>query len=124
MIYRPNRLALYKELGTEALTFEDFCRQKFFHPVSDALRLSLAGVQFLEENGLKAHAVDMIKETKKSEIPSKHYIFLAKYCRKPYYIGSNKIYFFDEEEAFLFKMCDGDIENVSQVAPEIFKTKG
>ena len=48
-------------------------------------------------------------------MPSKHYVFLTRYCKAPYYIGMKSIVFFDEDEALIFKLCDGDIDNVKTV---------
>ena len=66
----------------------------------------------------KHHIVEVLAGSDKREIPAKNYIFLARYCKAPYYIGTDKLVFFDEDEAFLFKLCDGDIENVDQVTQD------
>ena len=115
------RKDIYSQLKTQ-LTFEDFCKSVFWHPVGDHKRLSHDGFIFLKSRLRdQCHEVDVFKKLDKSTMPGKHFIFLARFCRKPYYIGTNKIFFFDEEEAFLFKLCDGDIDNVKEVAPEKLK---
>lgn len=103
--------------NTSEYTYSQFCRDYFFHPVNESKRLNRNGLTFFRKF-YPCYEVDVLEKIEKSQIPTKHYLFLARFCRKPYYIGTNKIVFFDEEEAFLFKMCDGDIDNVSKIAPE------
>lgn len=109
---------------TELKKYKIFCSNLFFHPGGEALRLCNDGVKFLEKYHT-SHTIDIIEfqksGTNTSNMPSKHFVFLSRFCRKPYYIGMKKIIFFDEEEAFLFKLCDGDIDNVKTVAPEKLK---
>ena len=110
------RKAYFDEKVTDdTVTYEFWKPVIFFHPMGDGLRLSHQGVKALTKLDT-AHVVDSVSADR--ERPSKHYIFLARFCRKPYFIGKSKIIFFDEEEAFLFKLCDGDIDNVQEVAPE------
>ncbi len=113
------RKEIYEESKSK-LSFEDFCHLYFFHPVGDALRLNHEGFKALKLR-LPCYEVDVIEKLDKRKMPGKHFIFLARFCRRPYYIGKNKITFFDEEEAFIFKLCDGDIENVKEVSPKKLK---
>lgn len=108
-------LSSMNDLSRTNISFHEFCSTYFFHPSSDAIRLNFYGSNILSMS-LKCYKVDVVGQ-KKSEIPFKHYHYLAKFCRKPYYIGENYIMFFDEEEAFLFKLCDGSIDNVKEVSP-------
>lgn len=107
-------------------SFYTFCVNTFFHPGGTALRLKNEGLAFLK-NYYPHHIIEFDPKINKPVIsstkymPSKHYVFLTQFCRKPYYIGSKMIIFFDEEEAFLFKLCDGDINNVKAIAPEKLK---
>ena len=119
----PNKLELDKK-GEHS--FSKFCSKIFFHPGGSALRINNNGLEFLKT--YYPHYIIEVNDNINSVaghntkgMPSKHYVFLTRFCRKPYYIGSKKIVFFDEEEAFLFKLCDGDIENVKAVAPEKLK---
>ncbi len=101
------------------INFNDFCRMMFWHPgtTTSAKRLKSSGLTILKQY-YPHFNVEVLDKKPKAEIPAKHYVFLAKYCKKPYYIGTNKIIFFDQEEAFIFKMCDGDIDNVKEVSSE------
>ncbi len=110
------RLEYYKEIGEESRTaFEIWVKATFFHPMGDGIRLHMAGLIYLET---LVTCYDIDSDPGSEPRPSKHYLFLARFCRKPYYIGLKKITFFDEEEAFLFKLCDGNIDNVQEVSPE------
>ena len=115
---KPERQKIYDETGTP-MTFKEFNEKIFFTLAGDGIRLSLDGLRFFKSKAHPIHVVDLTEARR--AFPSKHFIFLARFCRKPYYIGTDNIYFLDEEEAFLFKMCDGDIENVKSVAPEKLK---
>lgn len=109
------RRAYFDEKVTDdTVTYEFWSPVVFFHPMGDGLRLSNHGAKVLAKLDT-AYEIDSVEER---ERPAKHYLFLARFCRKPYFIGKSKIIFFDEEEAFLFKLCDGDIDNVQEVAPE------
>lgn len=108
-------LEIPKDPSFKVINFKEFCSTYFFHPGGDAIRLNYHGLNYLKQF-LKCHTVECI-DMKKQFMPAKHYVFLAKFCRRPYYIGENYITFFDEEEAFLFKLCDGDIDNVKEVSP-------
>ena len=99
----------------QKFTYDEWKKQVFFHPTGDGLRLSRDGLTIFKRH-FPYHVVDSKSET--NGRTSGHYIFLARFCRKPYYIGLKRITFFDEEEAFLFKMCDGDVDNVKEISPE------
>lgn len=120
------RQAIYDEIYLRfksSMEFKQFCGLYFFHPVGDALRLNHDGLLMLR-NYMPEFIVDVLNPKnpgKNLTLPGKHFIYLARFCRKPYYIGANEIIFFDEEEAFIFKLCDGDIENVKEIAPEKLK---
>lgn len=116
---KPGRQRIYQEVVNAKLDFQAFNGTIFFTPAGDHLRLSYDGLNFFKSRQYTIHVVELSEL--KRDFPAKHFIFLARFCRKPYYIGSDKIHFLDEEEAFLFKMCDGDIENVKTVAPEKLK---
>ena len=68
------------------------------------------------EKFLPIYDVEIMDEDHNREImPSKHFVFLMHYCKAPYYIRKNGIIFLDEDEALIFKLCDGDIDNVKTV---------
>lgn len=94
--------------------YSNFCMDMFFYPVGDHMRLKKHGCLILEKH-FTAHIVNVDSGLDGQQTASKHFIFLARFCRMPYYIGTNRIVFFDEQEAMLFKLCDGDIDNVSKV---------
>jgi len=97
------------------IDFKKLCAEIYFHPGGDTLRLSFKGLVFLSDY-LPSNKVDVLIENQnRKTMPSKHYVFLTRYNKMPYYIGGKYITFFDEDAAFLFKMCDGDIENVKEV---------
>lgn len=99
----------------EELDYKKFCREVFFHPGGESLRLNFKGCGFLADY-LPCNVVDIVDKTQSiTTMPSKHYVFLSKYSKLPYYMGKHTITFFDEEAAFLFKLCDGDIDNVKKV---------
>lgn len=93
------------------LNFSEFCRELYYHPVGEHKRLKQRGFMIFKST-YPHYVVKIIDGPDKSLMPSKHFIFLARYCKSPYYIGSDQIVFFDEQEAFVFKMCDGNIDNV------------
>ena len=97
-------------------TYDEWMRVMFFHPIGDALRLSNDGLKLFKKH-FPYHIVDS-SNAETMIRTSGHFIFLARFCRQPYHIGATTITFFDEEEAFLFKLCDGDVDNVQAVAPE------
>ena len=119
-----SRDAVYEDIkkqdpeSLKDFTFKEFCHAAYFHPVGSAKRLKNHGYMFLRKY-YPCHEVEVPITEKRKNIPAKHYLFLARFCRKPYYIGKKKIIFFDEEEGFLFKLCDGDIDNVKTVSPEM-----
>ena len=96
-------------------TYDDWCKRMFFHPIGGALRLNGTGVEEFQKffTGHLVNAIDVEHQRKSGD-----YIFLARFCRMPYYIAHTYIMFFDEEEAFLFKLCDGNVDNVKDIAPE------
>ncbi len=96
-------------------TYDEWMRVMFFHPIGDGLRLNNYGLVIFKKT-FPYHIVDSKPGQEKRT--SGHYIFLARFCRQPYHIGTKTITFFDEEEAFLFKLCDGNVDNVQAVAPE------
>ena len=96
--------------------YKKFCANVFFHPGGKSLRLNYDGVKILNKC-FASFKVDILDQTRSRErMPSKHFVFLTRYCKAPYYIGRQYITFFDEEEALVFKLCDGDIENVTSVS--------
>lgn len=97
-------------------SYKQFCANVFFQPGGKTLRLNSKGVKILELC-YTSHIVEVMDKTQsKKTMPAKHFVFLTRYCKGPYYIGAHQITFFDEDEAFIFKMCDGDIDNVKTVA--------
>lgn len=116
-----NRKSIYKTLkeawpNEHMSTYKEFCAGVFFHPGGKALRIRYDGVKTLSECYTQ-HVVDILDETQtKKHMVAKHFVFLTRYCNGPYYIGKNKIIFFDEDEAFIFKLCGGDIDNVKKVS--------
>lgn len=100
----------------EAPPYKKFCADFFFHPGGKALRLRSIGVKLLS-SCYTPHIVEIMdKKQSRKKMPAKHFVFLTRYCKGPYYIGTHEIVFFEEDEAFIFKMCDGDIDNVKTVA--------
>jgi len=101
--------------STFNLRSDEWMRNVFFHPIGDGLRLSNNGLKLFKTH-FPYHTVE--SKPGPEHRTSGHYIFLARFCRKPYHIALDTIIFFDEEEAFLFKMCDGDVDNVKEISPE------
>lgn len=112
------RVEIFEEIQDKLnknIDYREFCRSIFFHPGGKSLRLNFYGMNFLAKY-LPCHVIEVLnKKQNKKTMPSKHYVFLGKYAKKPYYIGEHTITFFDEDAAFLFKLCDGDISNVKTV---------
>jgi len=117
-----SRISIYNDLVVNNNiidTYSNFVKSYFFHPGGDALRLSSLGLKYLSQY-YTCHTIDVLeKGHSRTRMPSKHYVFLGKYCKTPYYIDMYNIVFFDEETAFLFKLCDGDIDNVKSVTDKI-----
>lgn len=113
-----NRQEYYEKSSPgSSLTYDEWVKDVFWFPVGEEMRLKFDGFKLLKKH-FPCHIIDQVAREEKP-IKSKHLIFLARFCRQPYYIyGSDHIAFFDEEEAFIFKLCDGDIDNVEQIAPE------
>ena len=115
-----SRIDIYNELTEKhprdyQSTYKEFCAIVFFHPGGKALRLRSNGLDILSKH-YPHYDVEILDETRnRKNMPSKHYVFLTRYCKAPYYIGMNEITFFDEDEALIFKLCDGDIDNVETV---------
>ena len=116
-----NRKNIYETLkeawpNEHMSTYKEFCAGVFFQPGGKTLRLRSDGVKTLA-TCYTPHIVEVMDKTKtKKNMPSKHFVFLTRYCKGPYYIATHEIIFFDEDEAFIFKMCDGDIDNVKSVS--------
>lgn len=113
----PREKYYEKSTNGQQLTYDEWIKNVFWFPTGDGMRLKFEGCKLLKKY-FPHHIVESIAGDDKPRT-SKHLIFLARFCRQPYYIyGSEHIVFFDEEEAFIFKLCDGDIDNVEEVAPE------
>jgi len=82
-------------------------RRIWFNPVdNESLRLNLIGYQFLMDN-VKLKGYDY---TLKSPLSSKNLIQLERYFQGPYYLFQNKkIIVFDETEASMLSLMDGDL---------------
>ena len=104
-----------KSPSYDKMSFKEFCASIFFHPGGKALRLRANGIAILKDFFPTFDVDIMDKEQSKKNMPSKHFVFLMKYCKAPYYIRNNGVIFLDEEEALIFKLCDGDIANVKNV---------
>lgn len=101
----------------DLLDYDEWIKNVFWFPTGDGMRITFEGYQILSKHF--PHYNIESDATAEKPRTAKHFIFLARFCRQPYYIyGSDYIVFFDEEEAFIFKLCDGDIDNVEEVAPE------
>lgn len=94
------------------ITYEDFCRDYFFAPGGDTLRLRGPGLDFFKKY-FDSYEVSWHKEMKINQIPTKHVSWLASHCKSLYYIGTKHIVLFDQEEAFLFQLLDADIDDVA-----------
>lgn len=84
-------------------------RRIWFNPVDNkSLRLNLVGYQFLMDNvKLKGY-----EYTLKSPLSSKNLIQLERYFQGPYYLFQNKkIIVFDETEASMLSLMDGDLRS-------------
>jgi hypothetical protein len=84
-------------------------RRIWFNPVdNESLRLNLIGYQFLMDNvKLKGY-----EYTLKSPLSSKNLIQLERYFQGPYYLFQNKkIIVFDETEASMLSLMDGDLRS-------------
>ena len=82
-------------------------RRIWFNPVdNESLRLNLVGYQFLMDNvKLKGYEYKL-----KSPLSSKNLIQLERYFQGPYYLFQNKkIIVFDETEASMLSLMDGDL---------------
>jgi hypothetical protein len=84
-----------------------WCRTVWFYPTGDQIRLNWFGVGLFSEM-LPSYEVWIPEDRRKS----KHYLFLNRYCKEPYYIEPGKAVFFNENEAMVFKLCDGDLDNL------------
>ena len=96
-------------------SYKTFCRETFWGPGGDSIRLKNNGLTYLKEY-YTIHTVEVLGKLEKDNMPSKHFVYLSKYCKFPYYIGTNRVMFLNEEEAFIFKMVDGDIDNVKDIS--------
>lgn len=92
--------------------YQDWCRQIWFHPAGKEIRLSSLGLALFRE----AQTMHTVRLSEKDRRKAKHYIFLSKYCKEPYYIDPEKVVFCDEHEAMVFKLCDGDFDNVNEIS--------
>ena len=115
------RKSIYRDLkrkwpNEHMSVYKEFCRAVFFHPVGSTLRLRHSGFKTLSAYYPHYMVEIMDKDQTRANMPSKHYVFLGRQCKAPYYIGMHEIIFFDEDEAFIFKMCDGDIDNVKTIS--------
>lgn len=84
-------------------------RRIWFNPVdNESLRLNLVGYQFLMDNvKLKGYEYKL-----KSPLSSKNLIQLERYFQGPYYLFQNKkIIVFDETEASMLSLMDGDLRS-------------
>lgn len=110
------RKKIHEECGKNySLSYQEFCAMIFFQPGGTTLRLKSYGWEILS-NHYPSHIVHIVDKSRtRDKMPSKHYVFLTRYCKAPYYIGLTAISFFDEEEAMVFKLCDGDIDNVKKI---------
>jgi hypothetical protein len=95
------------------IEFSDFCRDNFFCPSGDTIRLRKVGLTFFEKY-FDNYPVSWHEEKKVDNISSKHLVWLAQHCKSLYYIGSKHIVLFDQEEAFLFQLLDADLDDVAK----------
>lgn len=96
-----------------AISFEDFCRDYFFCPGGDTLRLRHFGLKFFDQY-FDSYDVSWQNEKVVDQISAGHVSWLANHCKSIYYIGSKKIVLFDADEAVLFQLLDADIDDVAK----------
>lgn len=99
------------------IPFEEFCRDCFYHPTGDEKRLRQYGCSLLR-NYFPSYYVEWQENIVPEQLPSKHLYWLTKYCKQAYYIGRDKIIFFDEDDALIFKLCDSDMDIVKEVTSD------
>lgn len=90
----------------ELQDYKQFAKKIFFSTSGDGKRVRYDFWKLFPD--FDRHEVEtpyMLKD-----FPPKFYLFLSKTCERPYYIGNHNIIFVDENEAFTFKLCDGDID--------------
>lgn len=97
----------------ENISFEEFCRDVFYYPIGNQKRLRHYGYRLLKTI-YTSYEVSWGKAQLPSDISSKHVLWLARNCKHLYYVGSNSIVLFDKDEAILFKMCDANLEIISE----------
>ena len=93
--------------------YDDFCRDYFFCPGGDTLRLRHAGLKFFDQF-FDSYDVSWQNEKVVDQIPAGHVSWLSNHCKSIYYIGSKKIVLFDADEAMLFQLLDADIDDVAK----------
>jgi hypothetical protein len=96
---------MFAELSNRQLT--TFRYAIWNNPKDDtSLRLSLAGYKFVVlELKLKAYQFEM-----KRVLANKHLLLLERYFQGMYYLlGAHKIVVFDEQEASMLSLMDGDL---------------
>jgi len=106
------RLKYYNEFNPQK-TYNEWVTDIFVSPIGNSLRLNYYG--FLQFKKKYKYYIVNSPSNKDNPRKSKHILFLTNYCKFPYYIGNNNIMFFDKEEALVFRLCDGDIDNVQKV---------
>lgn len=94
----------------EAVDYKTWCQTVWFYPTGEQLRLNSLGVELFSQK-FTPYTVLVPADRRKA----KHYLFLNRYCKKPYFIEAGKVIFFDEHEAMVFKLCDGDFDNVDEL---------
>ncbi len=117
MRYRTAIFNYLKRIDPEEFTkipFEEFCRDCFYHPAGDEKRLRQYGYMIFKKY-FESYDIEWSDNIVPEQLPSKHLYWLTTECKQLYYIGRDKIVFFDKNDAIIFKLCDGDMDTIEKV---------
>ena len=108
----PNRYYWYTKLCSNTdVTFDDFNIVNWYHPAGDGLRLNHMGFNLFSE-AYTVYPADIVKSIRTSG----NILQLIRFCKHPYYIDTNKIYFTNSEECITYVLCDGDFDSIELVS--------
>lgn len=96
--------------NSDLTDYATWCKTVWFYPTGAQIRLNSLGLELFSQQ-LPHHTVLIPEDHRKA----KHYLFLSKYCREPYFIEPGRAVFFDEQEAMVFRLCDGDFDNFDEI---------
>lgn len=114
------RKAVYNDLTSHHaelinnVNFKKFSCDYFYHPVGDEKRLRQYGYLALRKI-YPCYEIVWPKKQSPLKIPTKYLLWLSDNCTQLYFVGIKKIILFDQDEAILFKMCDADLEIITDI---------